>query len=56
MGYVPLTAPDDEHGNSFWFEGWAEARTGGPEQGRASGRNEHVGRIRAYFEIALKRR
>jgi hypothetical protein len=54
MGFFPLKMGGDEHGNLFWFEGWAEVRTGGPEQGKASVRAEHVARIRAYFEIALK--
>jgi len=44
----------DEHGNLFRFLGWAELRTGGPEQGRAANFKEERQRRREYFEVALK--
>ena len=44
----------DQHGNRFRFMGWAELRTGGPEQGRAADFNEERQRRREYFEVVLK--
>jgi len=44
----------DGHGNRFRFLGWAELRTGGPEQGRAADHNEERQRRREYFEVVLK--
>jgi len=36
----------DEHGNQFWYVGWAEVRTGDGEQGRAVNREEQFVRNR----------
>jgi hypothetical protein len=55
MGFVAKTRLD-EHGNWFRFMGWAELRTGGPEQGRAASRREQRQRRREYFEVVLKTR
>jgi hypothetical protein len=44
----------DEHGNLFRFLGWAELRSGGPEQGRAADLSEERHRRREYFEVVLK--
>lgn len=44
----------DQHGNLFRHLGWAELRTGGPEQGRAKDVSEERQRKREYFEVVLK--
>jgi hypothetical protein len=43
----------DKHGNGTRFKGWAELRTGGLDQGRATERHDHFSRLRHYYEVVL---
>lgn len=43
----------DEHGNRLRFRGWAELRTSGPEQRRATNPRDHTKRLRFYYEFVL---
>jgi hypothetical protein len=52
LGFVTENR-QDEHGNRFRFKGWVELRTGGPEQGRATGLSDHQRRLRHYYEAVL---
>jgi len=43
----------DEYGNRTRFKGWAELRTGGPEQREATEPGDHQDRLRFYYEVVL---
>jgi hypothetical protein len=43
----------DQHGNGTRFKGWAELRTGGLDQERATEPREQFSRLRHYYEVVL---
>jgi hypothetical protein len=52
LGFIKETRRD-EHGNVTRFKGWAELRTGGLDQGRATGPRDQFSRLRHYYEVVL---
>lgn len=43
----------DQHGNVTRYKGWAELRTGGLDQERATEPRDHFSRLRHYYEVVL---
>ncbi len=52
LGFIKETRLD-EHGNGTRFKGWAELRTGGLDQGRATEPRDQFSRLRHYYEVVL---
>lgn len=52
LGFIKESSLD-EHGNRTRYKGWAELRTGGLDQGRATEPRDHFSRLRHYYEVVL---